>query len=43
MTVGKPWVHDKASAPLYAKVLEIYLQENINKGTKFITLKEVNF
>lgn len=31
-------------APSYMlKSLEIYLQENVNKGTKFITLKEVNF
>ncbi|MEH7075751.1 polysaccharide deacetylase family protein [Neobacillus drentensis] len=31
-------------APHYMlKCLEIYLRENANKGTKFITLKEVNF
>jgi peptidoglycan-N-acetylglucosamine deacetylase len=31
-------------APHYMlKSLEIYLQENINKGTNFITLKKVNF
>lgn len=31
-------------APYYMlKCLEIYLQENITKGTKYITLKDVNF
>ncbi|WP_308162595.1 polysaccharide deacetylase family protein [Bacillus sp. ISL-7] len=31
-------------APRYMlKCLEVYLQENVNKGTKFIPLKEVNF
>jgi peptidoglycan/xylan/chitin deacetylase (PgdA/CDA1 family) len=40
---GDTWGADRLAPSYMLKSLEIYLQENVNKGTKFITLKEVNF
>jgi peptidoglycan/xylan/chitin deacetylase (PgdA/CDA1 family) len=40
---GETWGADRLAPRYMLKSLEIYLQENINKGTKFITLNEINF
>lgn len=40
---GETWGADSLAPSYMLKSLEIYLQENISKGTKFITLNEVTF
>ncbi|WP_066260383.1 polysaccharide deacetylase family protein [Neobacillus drentensis] len=40
---GETWGADRLAPRYMLQSLEIYLQENINKGTKFITLNDVNF
>ncbi|MCM3115283.1 polysaccharide deacetylase family protein [Neobacillus sp. MER 74] len=40
---GETWGADKLAPYYMLKCLEIYLQENVKKGTKFIALEEVSF
>ncbi|WHY66319.1 polysaccharide deacetylase family protein [Neobacillus sp. SuZ13] len=40
---GETWGADKLAPYYMLKCLDIYLQENVKKGTKFIALEKVNF